>query len=770
MRGRHLEAEPRVSEDGLPADGAKAAGGTLTAAESRPLWRRVVERVLNPFSELPALEKTRWYRICLIAVAVLALAFVIFFCLYLFARHDAYQTNGEDLGIMDQALWNTLHGAILHQTICNPISDKNCLGDVSRFAIHFEPIMLPLSLTYLVAPSPKTLLFIQTVVVAIGAFPAFWIASRRLRSPLAGVAFAAIYLSYPALTAAVTFDFHAVTLTAAILMFALYFMLTRNNLWLFITCLLAMTTKEEVPADVLMIGLAVLLLQRRPRIGLGLIGMSLGWVVLYVIVSHIASPLGHSPTASRYAYLGSGPVQVVKYVLTHPTIILREHILDPQGSLYIRSLLSGAGYLPLLAPLALALAVPIMALNLLSSDATMRSGTYQYNAEIVPFLVLAAIEGVALILLLTDAASRTAFAGMLRTQLTPVLSRAQGIFAGISARTRAVAMRLTTTTGRGAAPGAAGDGAARRTSGRPYLSRIALLALTLLALGFSVREQRNHGDLPFSKLLVWPQQTAHTQLANNLLTLIPPNASVSAQATLIPHVSERRFIYQFPYKALDSDYVFLDVTASRYPLDGDTKVYADDVMSVLTSPDYHVVAAQDGYLLIARGAGPQLDPADPLGLPPAFYTFTEQPNGATVHHALSVTFGGGLQLVGYDVTPTSTPAIATFFRVVTYWRVTGAVPSGAYPYMTQDRTGSPPGIYSHFVATTWRPMDTWQPGHTYVVATDNLGAVGAGGDVYSFNLSVLDAVGQPLPAVAAPGSAVTIAPDGSVPLATVTIR
>ena len=59
------------------------------------------------------------------------------------------------MGIMDQALWNTLHGAILHQTICNSISDTNCLGDVSRFAIHFEPIMLPLSLLYASPPHPR---------------------------------------------------------------------------------------------------------------------------------------------------------------------------------------------------------------------------------------------------------------------------------------------------------------------------------------------------------------------------------------------------------------------------------------------------------------------------------------------------------------------------------------------------------------------------------------------------------------------------------------
>ena len=70
---------------------------------------------------------------------------------------------------------------LLHQTICNNISDTNCIGDVSRFAIHFEPLMLlPIPLLYLIAPSPKTLMLFQAVVVASGAFPVYW---DRLPAP-----------------------------------------------------------------------------------------------------------------------------------------------------------------------------------------------------------------------------------------------------------------------------------------------------------------------------------------------------------------------------------------------------------------------------------------------------------------------------------------------------------------------------------------------------------------------------------------------------------
>ena len=94
-------------------------------------------------------------------------------------------------------------------------------------------------------------------------------------------------------------------------MFALYFMLTRNNVGLIISCVLALATKEEIPVDVIMIGLAIIVFQRRSRIGLGLIVLSLAWLAVSLTVMHAFSPLGHSSTASRYSYLGTSPLKVI---------------------------------------------------------------------------------------------------------------------------------------------------------------------------------------------------------------------------------------------------------------------------------------------------------------------------------------------------------------------------------------------------------------------------------------------------------------------------
>jgi uncharacterized membrane protein len=537
--------------------------------------RAVGDFLAAPFRELPPSPKGRWARLAFILVTILALAFVVYFTAYTWSLFDAFRSNAEDMGIMDQAFWNTLHGALLHQTICNNISDTNCIGDVSRFAIHFEPLMLPISLLYVIAPSPKTLMLLQALVVASGAFPVYWIASRRLASPLAGLGFATGYLLYPALQSAVIFDFHAVTMAAAFLMFAIYFMLTRNNVGLVIACLLALSTKEEIPVDIIMIALAILVFQRRYKLGLGLIGLSVVWLAVTLMVMHIFSPLGHSPTASRYSYLGGNPLEVVRTLVTRPFSVFRDQILNHNALHNLHTLIGPLGYYGILGPSAFVLAVPAILLNLLSSDPHMQLGVHQYSAEIVPFMVFAAISGMTFLV---------PWITMLARRGPPRLASA---FSPTAEGANDIVLRL--------------PGGAYRTR---YQVVAGLLIFLLLALmGFFSLAQQSLADLPGTNAFVWPTQTAHTRLFTEVAALIPANASVSAQDTLVPHLSHRRHIYQYPYMAEQSSYVVLDSQASIYPFTLTSQGqndYNHSVDDLLHSGKFRVIFQQNGYMVLQR--------------------------------------------------------------------------------------------------------------------------------------------------------------------------
>jgi uncharacterized membrane protein len=492
-------------------------------------------------------------------VTLLVALFAAYFILYLAGLQDAFLTNAEDMGIMDQAIWSTIHGHLLHQTICNIVNDTNCYtaAGVMRFAIHFEPILLPTSLLYLAWPDPKALQVLQTLIVAGGAYPAFWLARLRLRNEWASVAVALLYLLYPAQQYALVFDFHAVTFTASLLLFSLYFMYTRRTAWLFVFAVLAMACKEEIPVLVAGFGLWSMLLQRRWRSGLLLALLAMAWTVVSLLVVHLSSPLGHSPLTSRYSYLGGSLAQIVHTLLLHPRAMLRQHVLEQSHRAYLNGLLASPGYLPLFAPWVLVLALPTLLLNLFSSDPGMYSGIFQYNAEFVPVLIFATIEAVVLIL--------------------------------------ALARRL-----------------AMPEQGRrlPWLQHALLALLLAYTLVGVVRADASAGAMPWARGFRWPLVSAHDELARRFIALLPPAASVSAQTHLVPHLSQRLNVYMFPYADEQADYILLDLGGDRYPF-ASVQAYQREVKQVLRSGQYGILAAQDGYLLLKRGLAP------PAALPAA---------------------------------------------------------------------------------------------------------------------------------------------------------
>ncbi|GCE17273.1 DUF2079 domain-containing protein [Dictyobacter kobayashii] len=169
----------------------------------KEIWRKRLAYVRDQWCAYPAPERfprTRkfWLVTGLITLAVIC--FCIFYISYMGARHVAFQTNAEDFGIMDQSIWNTAHGNLLHDTICNILNDTNCASPNGyvRFAIHLEPILFPISWLYLIWSDPRILFVVQTVIVALGAYPAYWLARLRLRNEWLAGAFALLYLIYPA--------------------------------------------------------------------------------------------------------------------------------------------------------------------------------------------------------------------------------------------------------------------------------------------------------------------------------------------------------------------------------------------------------------------------------------------------------------------------------------------------------------------------------------------------------------------------------------------
>ena len=679
-----------------------------------PRWNRWLSRislfntVLYPKPEPLPRTRAFWWATGLVVLA--ALVFATFFIVYLTRLQDAYLTHAEDLGIMDQAIWNTLHGHILQQTICNVVGDTNCVSTtgISRFAIHFEPILFLVSLFYWFASTPKTLVVLQTLVVASGAFPAFWLARLRLRNEWAAVAIALLYLLFPAQQHATLFDFHAVTLTVAFVMFLLYFLYTRQTVWLFVFAILSLACKEEIAGVIVLCGLWTLLLQRRWRSGLGLILLAFAWTGLGLFVIHLSSPTGHSLLTTRYSYLGTTPTQIVRTIVLHPGTLLKEHVFERTHLLYLRLLLSPTAYLALLAPWVLVLGSPTLLLNLFSTDPQMYSGMFQYNAELVPLLVFSTIEALVVLLWLLR------FISSHVRVVTPTL--------------------LLTFTQQGVRLLHLSE--MRNHAG--VVRRVVLACVLGLVLLATVRADVDAGNLPLSPGFQWPQRSTHVALAQAFLRQIPQKASLSAQSSLVPHVSHRASIYLFPYADTSADYVFLDVTSDIYPFFNSAD-YIREAKKVLLSGTYGVVDAHDGYILLKKGTSapgisassavqpsPTTDTQFVLpSLPSPFCSYLMQPRHQAIPNPVHVLFNDAddahpsMELVGVHVNaPSRFSLIAGYMSVTTYWRVLAPMPDPLQiAVLVTDHRGQEKVVSTDVPSLVWCQTQTWKPGMLMRVTT-----------------------------------------------------
>jgi hypothetical protein len=417
--------------------------------------------------------------------------------------------------------------------------------------------------------------------------------------------------------------------------------------------------------------------------------LAIGWLGLDLLIFHIFSPTTHPLLTSRYSYLGSSPLQIARTILRHPHAFLNQYVLNPGDMQYYGILFAPAGYLPLVAPWVLVLAVPSLAINVLSTDPNMRTGVFQYNAEIVPILIFATIEAIVLIIWLI-----------------------QWSIKGLHSLSEKVCPDRVSIT----LPKYFG-----------YLVRPVLLVMFIGFVLFNmVQQDFTYGVLPFSQGFQWPQTTAHTRLAQYFVNMIPPTASVSAQSSLVPHVSHRSQIYLFPYDDDYADYIFLDVTSNTYPLNYGP--YIHEVKSLLLNGNYGVVAAQDGYMLFKHGlASPGISPYSPVqngddvipNLPDNFCSFVYV-NQKQVKNPLQVNFtstdstAANLSLVGYSfAAPNMFPAndLTRYMQVTTYWKANiSSLPPLRLVVLLLDKTGKEQYASIDFPANSWCPTTTWKPG------------------------------------------------------------
>jgi len=334
------------------------------------------------------------------------IVYVIISSIAVLVRHNSFESSAWDLGIFSQACYNTLNGKPFYYTVelyANPGG--------SIFGVHFSPILFSVLPFYAALPTPETLLIIQTIILAVGAYPIFFLAKEILNSEKLALYFSLFYLLNPLVFGINIFDFHPDAFFVPLALLSLYFFVKDKWRGCFMFMLLSFSTKEIMPLSFSLFAVGELLLMRKHVLAclkkkepcskkvsiliLTIIAASL-WFATTKLVTRLLNPnppLGFIE-GSPWKVLGGNPLNPLGWVNIANFDFLGAIKFDLQAKLlYLIIILAPLAFLPVFKLSRLLPVLFWLLLAFLSNYSPYYTPGSHYAALFIPFLMMATIEG-----------------------------------------------------------------------------------------------------------------------------------------------------------------------------------------------------------------------------------------------------------------------------------------------------------------------------------------------------------------------------------------
>ncbi len=218
----------------------------------------------TPFKKLKKLKQFFVIRLLRLNVwdlltGISILSYGIIFSHFCVQKHYGFASFGWDLGIADQSFHTTLfNGKLLYSTAELYMNPSGCY-----FAQKFSPILFILLPFYAISPSSTTLLLLKSFILALGAFPLYFLSTELFGSKKASFIMVIAYLLHPGLQSSNSFDFQQ-QIFIPILVFSLYYFMIKKRWRLYFLCtFLTLMIEEHVAAILFFLALCQLLTASR---------------------------------------------------------------------------------------------------------------------------------------------------------------------------------------------------------------------------------------------------------------------------------------------------------------------------------------------------------------------------------------------------------------------------------------------------------------------------------------------------------------------------
>jgi uncharacterized membrane protein len=303
------------------------------------------------------------------------------------ARHGEYGTFGFDLGIFDQAVWLT-------SRLQDPFITVRGLD---TWGHHNNLVFVLFAPFYWLGAGPVFLLVVQVVSQALGAVAVYLLARERVGGAWMAVGLAAVLLLNPTYQWLIWEFFHPEAFAIGPLLFAYWAARTRRWRWFWPTALLAISCKEDVALTIVVLGLLVVFWGDR-RIGASIAALGAAW---FAVSTRVLIPQFNEGGRAFYndffrSELGDSLGDVVANTFRHPTRTLR-FLADEEHRTWYWKMLAPFAMLPLVAPSAFLIAVPMVLVNGLTGFPYTRDFRFHYSALVVAGGIVATVEAVAIV-------------------------------------------------------------------------------------------------------------------------------------------------------------------------------------------------------------------------------------------------------------------------------------------------------------------------------------------------------------------------------------
>ena len=468
---------------------------------------------------------------------------VVFFVALIYAsislvNHFLFRTYALDLGLYTNAIYDYSHFSFNDSTVFKALP-QNLLAD------HFDLFLIlisPLSLIF----GTTTLLFVQIVFILIGGIGVLnFIRLKGADEKWARAGMIYFYLHFSVFSA-LSFDYHSNVIAASLVPWLFIMMEKKEVRRSFFILTLIIITKENMALWMIFVCLGYYLLNRKLIGYRFILGMTLFSFIYFAIVTVFIMPslsLDHHFVQFKYSVLGNDYQSALTTIFSHPMKVFEAMFVNTNSSKtgdYVKSeswifFIFSGGALLFFRPIYLLMLIPVFMQKLLNDQMQTWGINDQYSIELAPILAMGIFSS-----------------GV--NSLSPPIRRVVFPLAIVGSLICTVrAMDRTSTQ-------------MRRANIRVY--------------------QAEH----------WKAEQ-NIRAIKSAMKLIPIDAIVSSQNTILPHLAYRDKIYSLPM-INDAQYIIYEKGFASYPISKEKLTILAD--SLENTPGWKVLFSKEAVTLLKR--------------------------------------------------------------------------------------------------------------------------------------------------------------------------